>query len=607
MRIFPRRASFPFLIIWLFSLLILFLTVSAALAQPASADLAANGKVVIVLDAGHGGIDGGTAVGTLVEKDINLKLAKYLRAVLEQDDRFEVYLTREDDVYLNFYERVEVAHEHNADLFLSLHCNSSPEADANGCLAIVSLVKKFRADAVAGKMLDYIAASVPIRRGRVDTEEDTGDDLGIYYWSEERQWDMPGAYELGQKSDYYSVNTWSCRFGIPSAIIEHGYLSNANDDAVLASDASLWAIADAEGRALIDYYTGHEHVFGEVETDFPSNCVVHGTASARCTICGAKSGTVDLPETPENHWWRYFAYTAPTCTEEGYMQGICQIERTFARQVDDIHADVVEKVLPALGHDYVTVEEIPAGHGQDGLLHKRCTVCGDEIDEITPGEPHDYEEIELIEPQCETAGRRTERCTVCGDVRTETLPAVGHDYQVTTHVDPTYEDNGYEILVCTRCGDEKTEVLSVCPHEFDIAEAAPTCEEPGRRTYTCRLCGYVKIEEIPALGHQYETQMEVDPSCVEDGFYRGKCTVCGAVTSERIPALGHHLIPDPDGGGSVCTICGAKVRDETAKEVPALKNPLVIVILAVVAAQLIAVVAILVRSRMEAKKKRQYH
>ena len=193
------------------------------------------------------------------------------------------------------------------------------------------------------------------------------------------------------------------------------------------------------------------------------------------------------------------------------------------------------------------------------------------------------------------------------DTETETLPAVGHDYQVTTHVDPTYEDNGYEILVCTRCGDEKTEVLSVCPHEFDIAEDPPTCEEPGRRTFTCRLCGYVKIEEIPPLGHQYETQMEVDPTCVEDGFYRGKCTVCGAVTSERIPALGHHLVPDPDGGGSVCTICGAKVRDKTAKEVPAFQNPLVIVILAVVAAQLIAVVTILVRSRMEAKKKRQYH
>ena len=213
MRIPPRRASFPFLIILCLALLVPALSV--ALALPASADIAANGKVVIVLDAGHGGIDGGTAVGTLIEEEINLRLAKYLRAVLEGDDRFEVYLTREEDVYLNFFERTSVAREHNADLLLSLHCNSSPEADANGCLAIVSVVPKFRADTLAGKILDNISASVPIRRGRVDTEEDTGDELGIYYWSEERQWDMPGAYELGQKSDYYSINTWSCRFGIP--------------------------------------------------------------------------------------------------------------------------------------------------------------------------------------------------------------------------------------------------------------------------------------------------------------------------------------------------------------------------------------------------------
>ncbi|MBR5680347.1 MAG: hypothetical protein IKX19_06800, partial [Clostridia bacterium] len=156
-------------------------------------------------------------------------------------------------------------------------------------------------------------------------------------------------------------------------------------------------------------------------------------------------------------------------------------------------------------------------------------------------------------------------------------------------------------------GDERTEVLSSCPHEFDERRTEPTCTEDGEIVQVCRLCGYVKTEVLPSPGHRYETQMQVAPTCVEDGFYRGKCTVCGAVTSERIPALGHHLVPDPDGGGSVCTICGAKVRDKTAKEVPAFQNPLVIVILAVVAAQLIAVVTILVRSRMEAKKKRQYH
>ena len=603
MRMLTRRASLSFLIIFaITAAAMLFL----ALPSPVRADIAANGKVVIVLDAGHGGIDGGTAVGTLTEKEINLRLAKYLRAVLEGDERFEVWLTREEDVYLNFFERVSVAHEHNADLLLSLHCNSSPEADANGCLSIVSVVKKFQADEIAGRILDNISASVPIRRGRVDTEEDTGDELGIYYWSEERQWDMPGAYELGQKSDYYSINTWSSRFGIPSAIIEHGYLSNANDDAVLSDDASLWAIAAAEGRAIIDYYTGHEHVFGEVETDFPSNCILHGTASARCTICGAKSGTVDLPETPGNHWWRYLEHTPATCTEEGYMRAVCEIERTFSRQVDEIRSEVVEEVLPALGHDYAVIEEIPAKHGQDGLLRKRCTVCGDETEEVTPAEPHEYAVIEEVPAECAADGRLTERCTICGDVKTTTLPALGHDYEVEKHVDPTYEEDGYEILVCARCGDEKTEVLSVCPHEFDTTEDPPTCTVPGRRTSTCRLCGYVKIEELPAPGHRYETQMEVDPSCTEEGFYRGKCAVCGDVTSERTPPLGHHLIANPDGRGQICTICGEHVGDEGASEVPVFKNPLVIVILLVVAAQLLAVIALLVRSRMEEKKKRRY-
>jgi len=586
------------------SLLFLTIVLFAAAALPVCADLAKDGKIVVVLDPGHGGIDGGTAAGKRTEKENNLLIAQAMAEILGKNENFEVILTRDTDVYLTFIERTLVAKENNADLFVSLHCNSSTESYPNGSTAYISVVDRFAAWDLAGAMLDNISASVPIRRGKIEQREDTGGSIGIYYWNDERQWDMPGDASLGIKSDYYSVITFCSKFGIPSMIMEHGYCSNPGDDAVLSDDAGVWAIADAECRAIIDYYTGHEHVFGPVETDYPSNCMWHGTASSRCTVCGAKSGTVDLPEAPENHYWRILESIPPTCTEEGWVRKICQIENNLMQQHYDNTVEPVEEILPPAGHTFEIFDETPAGHGQDGHYHKRCTVCGYEEEESIPGEPHTYEVTEEIAPTCTAPGRRVSRCTVCGDIINETVPSPGHQYELTKTVDATPTEEGYEIWTCSVCGNERTEVISVCPHEYDIVETAPTCTEPGRLTYTCRLCGYVRMEELPAAGHSYEAQMSVDPTCTEEGFFRGQCTVCGDVISERIPAAGHHFVTAED-GRRFCTICGTEDGEAANRSIgQTLKSPAVIIIVAVVLIQFVTVAVLLIRHSRDAKQRR---
>lgn len=575
--------------------LLLAVCMAFSLAAPVSADLAKNGKIVVVLDPGHGGIDGGTDAGRRTEKENNLLIGKALAEILERNENFEVVLTRDTDEYLTFIERTLVAKENNADLFVSLHCNSSTESYPNGSTAYISVVDRFAAWDLAGSILDNISASVPIRRGKIEQREDTGGSIGIYYWNEERQWDMPGDASLGTKSDYYSVITFCSKFGIPSMILEHGYCSNPSDDAVLSDDASVWAIADAEARAIIQYFTGHEHVFGEPETDYPSNCMWHGTASSRCRICGAKSGTTDLPDAPENHYWRILESTPATCTGEGYAKKICQIEYNLSTQHYGNEVSPIEEILPPAGHSFDIIDETPAGHGQEGHYHKRCAVCGYEEEETIPGDPHVYEVTEEVLPTCTAPGRRTSRCTVCGDVISETIPSPGHQYELTKTVPATATEDGYEIRVCSVCGDERTETLSACPHEFDIVETAPSCTEPGRLTYTCRLCGYVKIEEIPATGHSYDAQMSVDPTCTEEGFFRGKCLVCGDVVSERIPAAGHHYVTAED-GRRFCTICGAEDPDSAKHSMAgALKSPVVVAITAVILVQFATAAVLLVR------------
>lgn len=89
---------------------------------------------VVAIDAGHGGVDTG-AVGEdtkTLEKDITLDFARTFAARLQAEPGFESYLTRDSDVYLSLSKRVELARQHGADLFISLHADSLPQTDISG-------------------------------------------------------------------------------------------------------------------------------------------------------------------------------------------------------------------------------------------------------------------------------------------------------------------------------------------------------------------------------------------------------------------------------------------------------------------------------------------
>lgn len=88
---------------------------------------------IIVIDPGHGGKDAG-AIGRrgLQEKDITLKLAKALAAELKKKGNYKIYLTRDKDEFIPLSERVQLANDRGADLFLSVHCNASLDKDSTG-------------------------------------------------------------------------------------------------------------------------------------------------------------------------------------------------------------------------------------------------------------------------------------------------------------------------------------------------------------------------------------------------------------------------------------------------------------------------------------------
>ena len=88
-------------------------------------------KFVVVLDAGHGGHDPGNIGNGYLEKKIALAIVLNVGKELEKHPDIKVVYTRDDDTFVDLFERGEIANQANADLFVSVHCNAH-NSDAYG-------------------------------------------------------------------------------------------------------------------------------------------------------------------------------------------------------------------------------------------------------------------------------------------------------------------------------------------------------------------------------------------------------------------------------------------------------------------------------------------
>ncbi|MGH6793747.1 MAG: N-acetylmuramoyl-L-alanine amidase, partial [Methylocella sp.] len=152
----------------------------AALAQPTKAQKPepASAKPVIVIDPGHGGIDRGAMVKGLVEKDLVFDFAKAVTAKLDADGRFKVIMTRDGDSFVPLSERVRIARDANAALFVSIHADTwSSAADVSG--ATVYTVSNRASDAEAARVAEKENQSDAA--AGLDKTEDASDVSGILF------------------------------------------------------------------------------------------------------------------------------------------------------------------------------------------------------------------------------------------------------------------------------------------------------------------------------------------------------------------------------------------------------------------------------------------
>ena len=122
---------------------------------------------VVVLDPGHGGEDPG-AIGPAgtYEKDVVLAIAHKAKALLEQDPRIIVLMTREEDVFIALGDRVRKARGVNADVFVSIHADAFTRPDARGS-SVFALSDRGASSAAAKWIADNANTELPRASGRV--------------------------------------------------------------------------------------------------------------------------------------------------------------------------------------------------------------------------------------------------------------------------------------------------------------------------------------------------------------------------------------------------------------------------------------------------------
>jgi N-acetylmuramoyl-L-alanine amidase len=219
----------------------------------------------IVIDPGHGGIDSGAeGVSGTLEKTVTLSFAKELKARLEQGGRFVVHLTRDSDVFLRLDERVRVARQYGANLFISIHADTIRYPAIRG--ATVYTVSDQASDAesaavAARENLSDELAGMSIE----DANHEVSDILMDLVRRETHTFSirfartlvdaLSNSMELIKNPHRHAGFRVLKAPDVPSVLVELGYLSNAQDETLLKDEA--WrAKAVGDVAAAIETFAG---------------------------------------------------------------------------------------------------------------------------------------------------------------------------------------------------------------------------------------------------------------------------------------------------------------------------------------------------------------
>ena len=235
------------------------------------------GKMVIVIDAGHGGMDPGAMSPTKVkEKDVVLAFAQELSRSLLATGKYAVVLTRDDDRFVSLAERVKIARNNQADLFIAIHADTvrGPSARGTTIYTLSETGSDEEAEALAKKenQADIV--------GGIDLGQQNNEVANVLIDLALREskgsavmFSRVALGHLRGKTTLTGVPLRSAGFvvlkapDVPSVLIELGYLSSKEDEKNMISPVWRATLAEALAKSVEDHFAGR--VVGRVAAPAP--------------------------------------------------------------------------------------------------------------------------------------------------------------------------------------------------------------------------------------------------------------------------------------------------------------------------------------------------
>ena len=528
---------------------------------------------VIVLDPGHDATHVGARGYGLKEEELNMKIALSCKAELEKYDGVKVYLTHPTiDCGLPgsstrecLYSRPDYAKSVGASLYVSLHNNAGMDTSGHEVYyPNANYIPEFNVEGAAlAQCISDKLSDIGINDRGIHTRDSNGDEVDETNW-----------YNDGSRADYYAVIRGSKKNGFIGLIVEHAYISNANDASLLGDDNMLALMGQADAHGIAEYYgfakksglrIGNDDIWhmysdGDIVSDYTGmaeneygwwmltdgsiNFDYTGMAENQYGWWYISNGALDLSYTgmAENEYgWGYMSngaldlsYTGMALNQYGwwYMNnGIVDLSYTGMAEneygwwymsngaLDLSYTGMAENEYGwwymsngALDLSYTGMAENEYGwwYMSNGVLDLNYT--GMARNEYGWW----YINKGLLDSEYTgiASNEYGEWYFVDGVIAYDysgEIEADGHTYVIT---------NGYVTQVKHSWDDGVT-----------VTEA--TCTDNGIIRYTCKSCDKTKEEVIKAKGHEYSWVVAKPATTSEEGLEEYKCLVCGDVKETR--------------------------------------------------------------------------
>lgn len=220
-------------------------------------------RKIIVIDPGHGGVDPG-ALGTRSrEKDIVLAFSKELVRQLKATRRYDVYLTRSSDIYIPLRQRVQIARNRNADLFISIHADAIKKKNIRG-LSVYTLSEKAsdreaaalakkenQSDIIAG--VDFGDQLPEVTNILIDLAQRDTKNASVKF-AESLISSARGKTLLLDRTHRFAGFRVLKAPDVPSVLVELGFITNRTDEKQLSSSKWRRRVATSMVEAIDNYF-----------------------------------------------------------------------------------------------------------------------------------------------------------------------------------------------------------------------------------------------------------------------------------------------------------------------------------------------------------------